>query len=92
MSLLTLAPELNMPNDSFQQLSIDIAVLKTQMTEVQASMDRVESLLTENGLTGRVMKAESKIEELMTVKTWLFWVLGAVGIGMIVNFVRLSVK
>ena len=81
-----------MPNDSFQQLSIDIAVLKTQMTEVQASMDRVESLLTENGLTGRVMKAESKIEELMTVKTWLFWVLGAVGIGMIVNFVRLSVK
>jgi len=81
-----------MPNDSFQQLSIDIAVLKTQMTEVQASMDRVESLLTENGLTGRVMKAESKIDELMAVKKWIFWVLGAVGIGMIVNFMRLTVK
>ena len=90
MNLLTLAPELNMPSDVLQKIQVDVAVLKTQMTELKDSMNRVETFLTENGLTERIVKSESRIEELMKLKTWMFWILGTIGVGVIVNFVRLT--
>ena len=74
------------PSDQINQLAIDIAVLKEQIISVKESMDRIEKALTENGLINHGVR----IESLEKARAWLVWVLGAVVIGVIVNFVRVK--
>ena len=68
------------------QVTIDIAVLKEQMISVKESMDRIEKALTENGIINHGVR----IESLEKARAWLVWILGAVIIGVIVNFVRVK--
>ena len=78
--------------DPIQQLSIDLAVLTEQVSAIKESVDRIDEALTQNGLVEKITKTEMRVEGLETAKTWAFWILGAVMIGLIINLLGLKIR
>jgi hypothetical protein len=81
-----------MTTEPLQQLAIDVAVLKEQVSAMSDTLDRIDKVLTQNGMVENVTKTEMRVAGLERDRKWAFWILGAVLIGLLVNFLGINVR
>jgi len=74
------------------QLSIDVAVLREQVSAMKDTLDRIDTILTQNGLVEKVITNQARIESLESMKAWAFWVLGSLIVGVILSLVGFRLK